>query len=191
MVTPGSDSRVQKLIARLDEAVETDCVHGRCDKVKAILEEAFHSEEDLFPAEMMAPDTDKYARRLLHRDPQGRYSVVVMVWGVGQGTALHDHAGEWCVECVYRGRIKVTSFDLVGSVEDTPIQFRQEFETMAGVGEAGALIPPYEYHTIANGLEDRPSVTVHVYGHELSWCHVYLPVDGGFERVRRDLCYTS
>ena len=40
------------------------------------------------------------------------YSVVVMVWDRNQGTPLHDHAGVWCVECVYRGRIRVTSFDL-------------------------------------------------------------------------------
>lgn len=183
--------KAAELVRQLDEAVDLDCVKGRCDKVKAILESMFHSEEDMLESEFLAPNGDCYARRLLHRDPQGRYSVVVMVWGVGQGTALHDHAGEWCVECVYRGKIKVTSYDIDGSPEDVPVQFHEEATIFAGVGEAGALIPPFEYHTIANALTDQPSVTVHVYGHELTWCHIFVPTEGGYERVRKTLGYTE
>lgn len=182
--------KVRQLILDLDAAVETDCVKGRCDQVKKLLEDIFHSQEDLIPDEFLQPASDKYARRLLHRDPNGRYSVVVMVWGVGQGTALHDHAGEWCVECVYRGRIKVDSYDLTSHVENT-YQFTHESTILAGIGQAGALIPPLEYHTICNDLADQPSVTVHVYGHELTWCNIFLPVDDGFELVRRDLTYTA
>src|SRR5262245_59259255 len=37
-----------------------------------------------------------YARHLLYGDPQGRYEVVVMAWGPGQQTPVHDHSGIWC-----------------------------------------------------------------------------------------------
>lgn len=180
-----------ELIQRLDEAVDEPCVNGRCDKVKSILEDVFHSGEDILDARFLQPDAECYARRLLHRDPSGRYSVVAMVWGIGQGTRLHDHAGEWCVECVYRGKIKVTSYDIDGSPQDVPVQFHEEATVYAGIGEAGALIPPFEYHTISNALSDEPSVTVHVYGHELTWCHIFQPIEGGFERVRKTLGYTD
>jgi 3-mercaptopropionate dioxygenase len=189
-----SDCRSEKgtqLIKMLDEAVDLDCVKGRCEKVKAILEDVFHSGEEFLEPEYLVPAPEKYARRLLHRDPSSRYSVVAMVWDVGQGTPLHDHAGEWCVECVYRGKIKVTSYDIEGSPEDPVVQFHQEDAIYAGVGEAGALIPPFEYHTIANALLDKPSVTVHVYGHELKWCHIFVPVEGGYQRARRELSYTA
>ena len=179
------------LIRKLDEAVELDCVHGRCDKVKAVLEEAFHSGEDFLEPQFLATSEGSYARRLMHRDPGGKYSVVAMVWDVGQGTSLHDHAGEWCVECVYRGRIKVTSYDIKSPPDEPVVQFQEEATIFAGVGEAGALIPPFEYHTISNADIDRPAVTVHVYGHELTWCHVFVPVEGGFERVTKELTYTS
>ena len=186
-----SPALTSRLIEQLDEAVDLDCVKGRCDKVKAILEEAFHSEDDLLDPKFMQPHPDRYARRLIHRYPAGRYSVVAMVWGLGQGTALHDHAGEWCVECVYRGKIKVDSYDILGSPEDNLVTFKHEAQIYAGVGEAGALIPPFEYHTIANALQDKPSVTVHVYGHELTWCHIFEPAEGGYRRVRKELCYTD
>ena len=85
----------------------------------------------------------------------------------------------------------MTSYDIEGSPEDVPVQFHEEKTVFAGVGEAGALIPPFEYHTISNALENEPTVTVHVYGHELTWCHIFKPIEGGFERVRKELGYTS
>jgi 3-mercaptopropionate dioxygenase len=184
-------SKVRQLISELDAAVEMECVHGRCEHVKNLLEGLFRSKEELLPAEFLQPAPDKYARRLLHRDPAGRYSVVAMVWDVGQGTALHDHAGEWCVECVYRGKIEVVSYDLIGDESAPLMDFRHEKTIFAGQGEAGALIPPFEYHTIANALTDQPSVTIHVYGHELHWCNIFVPTVGGYERVRRELSYTA
>ncbi|MBS1724351.1 MAG: cysteine dioxygenase family protein [Armatimonadetes bacterium] len=191
MLSDCRSPKAAELIRLLDEAVDLDCIKGRCEKVKQILEDVFHSGEDWLEPQYLVPAHERYARRLLHRDPAGRYSVVAMVWDVGQGTALHDHAGEWCVECVYRGKIKVTSFDLVGSSDEPVVQFVEEKTIFAGCGEAGALIPPFEYHTIANALPDVPSVTVHVYGHELTWCHIFEPVEGGYTRVRKELCYTA
>jgi hypothetical protein len=32
----------------------------------------------------------------------------------------------------------------------------------AGFGEAGRLIPPTDHHVIANALDDRPSMPLHV-----------------------------
>jgi hypothetical protein len=99
---------------------------------------------------------------LLHRDPDGRYTVLAMVWERGQGTPLHDHAGRWCVECVYQGRIRVTSYSVRGDPERDLVEFRQESVVLAGIGEAGALIPPFEYHRIQNPdarLKPRPTIT--------------------------------
>ena len=113
-----------------------------------------------------------------------------MVWDKGQGTALHDHAGMWCVECVYRGEIDVVSYDRTDDESGELAQFVQETTIRAGVGDAGALIPPFEYHTIANALE-TPAITIHVYGGEMTWCHAYVPVEGGYKRERRELCYSE
>jgi predicted metal-dependent enzyme (double-stranded beta helix superfamily) len=178
-------------IAALDKAVDLDDCGERCEEVKKILEYAFQHQIEILESDHMRPAEDKYARHLVHRDPAGRYSIVAMVWGVGQGTALHDHAGEWCVECVYRGLIRVTSFDLVGSCESAVVQFKPEDSILAGVGEAGALIPPFEYHIIENALSDEATVTVHVYGHELTHCNIFVPVDGGYRKEVRELSYTA
>ena len=188
-LTPAS-SRLDELIRRLDEAVAINDDAVRCQNVKQVLIDVVGRAEDFLDARFLKPAPDRYARRLVHDDPQGRYTVLAMVWGKGQQTPLHDHAGIWCVECVYRGRIRVTSFGVRGGDPETGVvQFEQEKEVHAGPGEAGALIPPFEYHVLAND-SDTPSVTIHVYGGTMDHCHIFEPVDGGWQRRYRALSYT-
>src|SRR5688500_641502 len=126
-----------RLIERLDEAVSTE---GCCHKVKEILEDVIRSDHEFLDPQFLAPAEGKYARRLIHLDPNDRYCLMSMVWDKGQGTALHDHAGMWCVECVYKGRIRVRSFRQVGEAEGDIYRFVPDQTLFAGVGEAGALI---------------------------------------------------
>ena len=190
-ITP-HPSRVDELIRRLDAAVDVRDDEARCQNVKQVLIDVVKSGESFVEPRYLEPAPDRYARRLMHRDPQGRYTVLAMVWDRTQGTPLHDHAGTWCVECVYRGRIEVTSYSVHGGDPETGVvQFEKETVVLAGPGEAGALIPPFEYHMIRNP-DSSPAITIHVYGGEMTYCHVFEPVEGGgFRRTYRELSYTS
>ena len=178
------------MIRRLDAAVAENDDEIRCRNVKRVLTEVVAQGGELLDTPFLEPRPERYARRLLHLDPSRRYSVLAMVWNVGQGTPLHDHSGTWCVECVYRGRIRVTSWSVRGGdPESGVVQFARESEILAGPAEAGALIPPFEYHVLANA-GDQPAVTIHVYGGEMTSCHIYEPVEGGWRRRYRALEYT-
>ena len=60
----------------------------------------------------------------------------------------------------------------------------------ATAGKAGALIPPFEHHVLANALPDQPSLTLHVSGGELTHCDVFQPVSAGmYQRCTRQLSY--
>jgi 3-mercaptopropionate dioxygenase len=191
MATAARSPKVSDLIRRLDQAVATDDPHRLCADVKMVLSDVVSSGEEFLDASFLATAPDRYARRLLHRDPAGRYTVVVMVWDRGQGTPLHDHAGMWCVECVYRGRIRVTSFDLEGNPNADVLRFTPESVALAGKGEAGHLIPPFEYHMIENP-DPTPAITIHVYGGEMTSCTAFFPLEGGGHRREiRSLSYTA
>jgi predicted metal-dependent enzyme (double-stranded beta helix superfamily) len=191
MTVSPKESRVDELIRRLDDAVAINDDAVRCSNVKRVLTDIVGSRESFVPTAFLQPAPEKYARRLLHRDPQNRYTVLVMVWNVGQGTPLHDHAGTWCVECVYQGRIQVTSYSVRGGDPETAtVKFEKETVIKAGVGEAGALIPPFEYHVLENA-DQVPAVTIHVYGGEMTYCHIFEPVEGGYRRQYRELSYTA
>lgn len=85
----------------------------------------------------------------------------------------------------------VTQFDLVEEPGDEGGAYRFEAKgcVHAAVGSAGCLIPPFEYHVLANAL-DEPSITLHVYGGEMTTCHVFEPSAGGrYVRRERALSY--
>ena len=179
------------LIRRLEHVSRAADIPSVCQAVKNVLVEELGQHRVDVPQKYLETAPDGYARRCLFKDPGGRFTVVVMVWAPGQGTPLHDHAGNWCVECVYQGRIRVTSYDLAHE-DQAHAQF-QEVETIeAGVGGAGALIPPFEYHTLTNPF-DETAVTVHVYQGELTWCHTFHPIDetGSYRRERHELSYSA
>jgi predicted metal-dependent enzyme (double-stranded beta helix superfamily) len=175
-----------QLILRIDEAVRLKDTETITARVKHELENAIRTQTVELPERFHRVRPDSYARRLLHRNDALGYTAVVMTWGPGQQTPLHDHAGIWCVEGVVQGRMDVTQFDLVE--DETAERQGYRFETRgcvhAAVGSAGCLIPPFEYHVLANPL-DAPSITLHIYGGEISTCHVFEPAGGG-RYVRRD-----
>jgi predicted metal-dependent enzyme (double-stranded beta helix superfamily) len=176
------------LIARLDAAVQLPDAAAITHAVKGELETAIHARAVTLPERFHRVRPEGYARRLLHRSDALGYTAVVMTWGPGQHTPLHDHAGIWCVEGVVEGRMDVTQFDLVDQDGDG-YRFEERGLVHAAVGSAGCLIPPFEYHVLANAL-DRPSITLHVYGGEMSTCHVFEPTaDGRYVRRDRSLCY--
>jgi hypothetical protein len=79
--------------------------------------------------------------------------------------------------------MEVTQFDLVEDRGEA-CRFEETSRVSAGVGSSGCLIPPFEYHTLRNAVADRSSVTIHVYGGEMSRCSAFEPRDDGWYRRR-------
>ena len=191
MSGPPVDAGTRPLIDRLDAAVRLGDLEAIVGRAKDELESAVGSGSFRLPDRFHETCEKSYARRLLHRCDELRYTAVVMTWGPGQGTPLHDHAGIWCVECVLEGEMEVIQFDLVER-NGEHFEFREGRRLQPTVGEAGCLIPPSEYHILRNRLTDRPSLTLHVYGGEMDRCSIFVPDDcGHFRREACPLRYTD
>lgn len=180
----------EELVARLDAAVQHASLGEVTTAVRNTLCELIRTGVLKLPDDVKRPCCDHYARRLLYRSPDHQYTVLAMVWGPRQGTPLHDHAGVWCVEGVLEGEIDVTQYGLLEEDEDR-FHFEPVGTVRAGIGTAGSLIPPFEYHTLANACNDTTSVTIHVYGQELDHCTIF---EGGgeggwYERQTKSLTY--
>lgn len=187
---PSADSvsGVTELVARLNPAVTASSPDAITECVKRVLEDVLGQRTLQLPPRFKATRSGSYARRLVHEDRQRRYTVVAMAWAPGQATPLHDHGGLWCVEGVVEGEVTVTNYH-VWSVEDGFSADPLSGPTTAIVGTAGRLIPPTDYHVLAN-LSDQPAVTLHVYGGEIHRCRVFMPSPGGrYEEVQRTLRY--
>ena len=172
------DVALTELVDRLNAAVDESTPEAITRRVKRDLEDLLGRGSLQLPARFKTPRPDCYARRLLYHDPRDRFSAVVMTWGPGQGTPVHDHGGLWCVEGVVEGQMEVTQYD-VRADGDRFVVNPVGAPIAAGVGTAGRLIPPTDYHVLANAQPDATSITLHVYGGNLTGCRIFTPDEHG------------
>jgi len=169
---------VDPLIERLRDAVRLRDVGAIAQQIKRDLEDFIPAEGLRLPDRFRQQKEGGYARRLLYRDAELGFTAIVMTWGPGQRTALHDHAGLWCVEGVIEGDLEVTRYEMLEELPDGTCRFARRGSERAAAGSAGALIPPFEHHVLANNTADRVALTLHVYGGEMNHCTIFEPVDG-------------
>lgn len=174
------------------------CLCGACDCVEKV-QHTEHmlnklSQADLSCCDNWACQGECYARHLVYQGKKSGCCIVAMTWGPGQGTPVHDHDGTWCVECCLEGRLEVIRYELLDTVEhekEPCFLFREVESQTVGVGEVGALIPPFEHHVIRNPFKER-AVTLHIYGRELKKASCFEPLGGErYRRVEKPLGYAS
>jgi 3-mercaptopropionate dioxygenase len=127
---------------------------------------------------------DTYCQHVVHVHPQGRYSLVALVWKKGQATPIHDHRC-WCVVGVLEGEEEERRYHLVEH-DGEPALLLTGTERH-GQGAISTLVPPEEnIHLVSNSAGEL-TVSLHVYGDDIARCgssinHVF---DSGL--VRTDL----
>ncbi len=169
----------RQLIDAIDAAVILPDESAVTDSLRNALCRLIRDSDVRLPDCVFERVDDHYARRELYRSEEHGYSVVVMTWGPGQGTPIHDHAGQWCVEGVWQGSLEVTPYELMES-RDGRFRFEPRGTMNAGPGSAGSLIPPHEYHTILNPSDDAIAVSLHIYRRPLDACAKFRLAEAGW-----------
>jgi predicted metal-dependent enzyme (double-stranded beta helix superfamily) len=110
--------------------------------------------------QQLAGDQDGYQTHLVHAEPDGSFSIVVMVWLPGQTTPVHDHL-TWCVTAVLQGT----------EYEEVYAHRGDHLEAVARnanpVGTVSGFAPPGDIHKVTN-IGDAIAVSMHVYGTDIS-----------------------
>lgn len=190
METKTDGALLARLIDDLNRAVEANDDETICRRVEGALRGVIGAGGDLVPEACHEAPDDHYARRLLHCDPRGRYTVLAMTWGPGQGTPLHDHGDAWGSICVCEGRIRVTPYELAGPPARDIWRFRAGDPIDAGRGATSSVVPPGDHHTIANPFGET-AISIHVYKGEMESAGIYLPLEtsGTYRREVKHLSY--
>jgi predicted metal-dependent enzyme (double-stranded beta helix superfamily) len=116
--------------------------------------------DDWLPARYSEASASGYQQFLLHADSQERFSVVSFVWGPGQKSPIHDHT-VWGIVGILRGTELEQSYARSGDGRFVEQGAPSRLER----GEVTAVSPSIgDFHRVYNALEDRPSVSIHVYG---------------------------
>jgi predicted metal-dependent enzyme (double-stranded beta helix superfamily) len=150
----------RSLVEALREAVGgRGCWQETAGRVAEVLRAGRPRPEILTP-EQLAGDPDGYQTHLLYLEPNGSFSVTVMVWLPGQETPIHDHL-TWCVTAVMRG----TEYEETYAPDGDSLRVVARKENH--VGDIGAFAPPGDIHLVRNAGRDV-AVSMHVYGTDIS-----------------------
>jgi 3-mercaptopropionate dioxygenase len=114
----------------------------------------------LLPARELAGDPSGYQTHLVHAEPDGSFSIVVMVWLPGQQTPIHDHL-TWCCTAVLQGTEYEEVYALRGDHLEVVGRNANPLGTVSG------FAPPGDVHRVTN-IGDSVAVSMHVYGTDIT-----------------------
>jgi predicted metal-dependent enzyme (double-stranded beta helix superfamily) len=124
--------------------------------VMEALSEAVASEPWL-PPERRRANHDCFERHLLYGDPEGKFSILSLVWNHGQHSPIHSHR-TWCAMAVYNGEFTETIYQDGddGSLREVSIERR-------GVGSVTFDRAMSSIHRVDN-RSGEIAISLHVYG---------------------------
>lgn len=122
---------------------------------------------------------DHYTRHLVYRD--ARYLVILLGWGVGHTTPVHDHAGQRCWMMIEQGRLRITDY----CWQEGAGAPRLLNEEVVGGGPGRLHVDTCAcVHRIANHERwNEPAISLHVYSRPFCSCGTYCLETGAKEMV--------
>lgn len=126
---------------------------------------------------------DGYTRNLVRRSAD--YELLVLCWGTGQESPIHNHMDQCCWMAVLEGRIEEVLFDCP---ERTPAPLVQRSAKRFDCGQAAYIDDAIALHLV-RPVGGAPGVSLHLYARPYATCLVYDPISG--EVGRRILGYDS
>lgn len=176
----GKVSTLRELIDALHDAFKTD--HVDIDHVQDLM--ASYKSNPLEWKKYAKFDRYRYTRNLVD-EGNGRFNLMVLCWGEGHGSAIHDHANAHCVMKVLQGELCETRYAWPqASEENDETKELEELErNTLRVNDICYINDSIGLHRVENPSTANPAVSLHLYSPPFSTCSVFNKQTG-----RRTLC---
>ncbi len=130
----------------------------------------------------------------LHRGPRDCFNIMAAIWPAGGSSGVHDHAGRWVVEGVYRNILHTIRYQrLDDGSRAGHAELRESAARDLRRGDVAHVLHPNEaVHDFINPTAE-PTVSVHLYGGDISreTLNYFDPARNGVESVTHDLRYDN
>ncbi len=154
-----NEPRFVRFIEAVDRVVDVPQA-GMAKEVAVAIKELI-AQSDWLPEECCETSEECYKRHLLYADPEGRYTVLALVWLNGQASPVHGHTA-WCAMGVYTGNPSAAAYECNDAGE--PVQTGVHH---CSPGQVVSLEPGAEQpHRVYNDSSDVV-ITIHTYGCDL------------------------
>jgi len=127
---------------------------------------------------------DRYTRGLVYRNEL--FEVIVLCWNVGQGSPVHDHAGQRCWMTLPQGRLEITNYAYKHGreIEFIDTEIVGEHESDIHIDQCSSV------HQITNRCAwCEPAVSLQVYSRPFDNCYIYDLATG--TRELKPMCFDT
>jgi cysteine dioxygenase len=137
-------------------------------------------------------DKNKYTRNLIGLGRGERFGLMILAWGPGQKSPIHDHNGSHCIMRILKGTLIESLYNKCG-VEgqeqemdsDSSLSPLEEYEhysktreTKLETGETAYIHDKIGWHRVSNASNQEPAVSLHLYAPPIEKCKTYCEVEG-------------
>ncbi|XP_010875368.1 LOW QUALITY PROTEIN: cysteine dioxygenase type 1 [Esox lucius] len=154
------------LIHVLHKIFESDNIN--VEEVQAIME-AYESN----PQEWMRFakfDQFRYTRNLVD-EGNGKFNLIILCWGEGHGSSIHDHTNSHCFMKMLQGKLKETRFEWPN--DKTRGDMVQTSEKILEDNMCAYINDSMGLHRVENPSHTEGSVSLHLYSPPFDFCQTF------------------
>lgn len=137
-------------------------------------------------------DKCRYTRNLIAYGKDQRFGLMILAWGPGQRSPIHDHNGSHCIMRVLEGSLTETLYtetvsenaesdSSISGQDNEPAKYAKKRETRLKTGQTAYIHDTIGWHRVTNASTSEPAVSLHLYAPPIEQCKTYCEVEG---RVR-------
>ena len=191
---------LQQLAADVETIVADKQEHASIVAAAEPLIERFLTTNSL-PEEYCQPAPDRittehkeFTLYRLHRGPEDCFNIMAAIWPPGGSSGVHDHAGKWVVEGVYRNQLHTIRYKRLDDGTHTGhAELKETVSLDLHPGNVSHVLSPNEeVHDFINQTNE-PVVSVHIYGGDISTetLNYFDPAAQTVEQIVHDLSYDN
>eukprot|EP00158_Paraphelidium_tribonemae_P006546 Partr_v1_DN27877_c0_g1_i1_m23374 putative cysteine dioxygenase len=130
-------------------------------------------------------DSNRYTRNLVD-DGNGEYNLLLLCWGPGMASPVHDHAGSHCILKVMGGELAETLYKWPDTSAQSTLKYRhgehhgleKSREMSLHEDEASYMHDRLGLHRVSNPSSEVPAVSLHLYSPPIEMCTTFCETTG-------------
>ena len=142
----------------------------------------------------VASDHQDFSLYRLYKGANERFNIMSAIWPAGGSSGVHDHAGKWVVEGIYRNKLHTVRYKRQDDSSQTGhAELRESIALDLHPGDVAHVLYPNEaVHDFINPTQE-PTVSVHIYGGDITTetLNYFDPAANTVESVAHDLSYDN
>lgn len=182
--TKDKPENLQDLIAGLHELFAEDVVN--IDLVQKWMESYPGNKNDWRKFEKV--DKYRYTRNLVD-EGNGRFNLMLLAWGEGMGSSIHDHADSHCCMKILEGELKESMYDWPeengrDEPDDSGEGMKKKSCRILMEGKVAYINDSIGLHRIENPSDSSRAVSLHVYSPPFDECQSFDERSGKKNKVK-------